>query len=399
MLGVADLTKSLKDGAKNIFKDVTNSGFRIHSGACDVLIVRHKDGLRSSQWHIHLGRDISVQMEQALLCLELGGAVTGLSMSIDDDKRGVFKDTAAALRPSPEQLQALPLKSGYNEACFLVQQLDPADSTWSFRGKIPLGVFLWDASDKIVVVDVEGVVVKGDIWTKSVDVMMATNKSSQPLENVRDGVGPLFSYFDRAGYRLLLLRAAPITRADRVREIINSIRQSEVEQWGRGAAVPASPIITTQSRMGTHLWRRAQDKTIGKLTGSDACRDFKSAALEEISQLFAHDTVAQEGEVGGEGAASQRFPETEDVSEGKCRRRMGEVVFCGGLSPSVEDAKVYVEAGVPKERIFIVDSAGCVLPYTPDNSHHTWASYVDMYPHLQRLFPKVSRVAREGGGR
>eukprot|EP00961_Rhodomonas_salina_P202232 2727507-Rhodomonas_salina.6 len=75
-----------------------------------------------------------------------------------------------------------------------------------------------------------------------------------------------------SGYRVLFLTSAPITRADRVRDTVrspppfrsfpsnlptflasltsvgqmNAIRQAEVQQWGRGASVPASPIMTSQ---------------------------------------------------------------------------------------------------------------------------------------------------------
>jgi len=165
-------------------------------------------------------------------------------MHVDTDNKGFFEACASDLRPTACQLGALQLKSGCNEANFLVEEREPG-GTWVLKGKIPIGVYVWDASDQVVVADIEDVVIKGSIWSKSADVvMLQTNLGS--VESVRDGVGPLFSYLDRAGYRVLLLKATPITRADRVREAINSIRNSELEQWGRGAAVPAAPIITTQ---------------------------------------------------------------------------------------------------------------------------------------------------------
>ena len=235
--------------ARQSFADLTsfvaNTGFRLHSGACDVLIVRHKRALRTSQWHVHLGRDICVRASNnARLLLQVSGNNTDLVMRVDADNKGFFEACASDLRPTVCQLGALPLKSGCNEAHFLVEEQEPG-GTWGLKGKIPIGVYVWDASDRVVVADIEDVVIKGSIWSKSADVVMLQTTLGS-VESVRDGVGPLFSYLDRAGYRVLLLKATPITRADRVREAINSIRNSELEQWGRGAAVPAAPIITTQ---------------------------------------------------------------------------------------------------------------------------------------------------------
>ena len=222
-----------------------NAGFRLHSGACDVLIVRHKDGLRSSQWHVHLGRDVCVQSNRARLSLQLDGSTTGLLMYVDQDNKGFFKDNDHELRPSPHQIDALPLKSGFTEGHFCVEEQDTESDTWSAKGKIAVGVYVWDASDRIVVVDVENVVLKSSIWRKGADVVMMQSTDGS-VEHVREGIGQLLSYLDRAGYRVLLLKAAPITRADRVRDSINTIRCSELEQYGRGAAVPACPIMTTQ---------------------------------------------------------------------------------------------------------------------------------------------------------
>ena len=210
-----------------------------------MLIVRHECVLRTSQWHVHLGRDICVRANDARLRLQLAGNDTELAMHVDADNKGFFEACTSHLCPTAAQLGALPLKSGYNEAHFLVEERAQEDGTWCLKGKIPIGVYVWDALDRIVVADVEDVVIKGNIWSKSADVVMLQTTLGS-IDSVRDGVGPLFSYLDRAGYRVLLLKATPITRADRVREAINSIRHSELEQWGRGAAVPAAPIITTQ---------------------------------------------------------------------------------------------------------------------------------------------------------
>ena len=208
------MTRSLRENAKAVITDVTNKAFRHHSGACDVIIVRHKYGeLRSSLWHVHLGRDVPLQPAKAQLRLELAGASTGLVMRVSDEKKAFFPggdgESTNPLRPSREQLEAIPLKSGHNEGMFRVEE--DVDGACCVKGHIPVGVFLWDVSDRVVVADIEGVVLKTDLWSRT-DLAMRTSKereeSAVGVEHVREGVGQLLSYLDHAGYRILLLKAA-----------------------------------------------------------------------------------------------------------------------------------------------------------------------------------------------
>ena len=75
-------------------------------------------------------------------------------MQIDDARRGVFDESSEressergssefpglllpSLRPSSQQLEALRLKSGYNEAAFVVEEpvVDSAPGKWEVRGQ------------------------------------------------------------------------------------------------------------------------------------------------------------------------------------------------------------------------------------------------------------------------
>jgi len=112
-----------------------------------VEIVRHDDGLRTSQWHVHLGRDFPQHVQ---LHLELAGARTGLTMRVSDEKKAFFPDRAANnLCPGDSQLAAIPLKSGYNQGRFCVEEV--TDGTCTVLGSIAVGVFVWDASDRVIV--------------------------------------------------------------------------------------------------------------------------------------------------------------------------------------------------------------------------------------------------------
>jgi hypothetical protein len=94
-------------------------------------------------------------------------------MQIDDARRGVFDKSSEressergsaecpgllppslppSLRPSSQQLEALQLRSGYNEAAFVVEEpvVDAPPGKWEVRGKTGVGVFLCHASDRML---------------------------------------------------------------------------------------------------------------------------------------------------------------------------------------------------------------------------------------------------------
>jgi hypothetical protein len=141
----------------------------------------------------------------------------------------------------------------------------------------------------------------------------------------------------------------------------------------------------------------------GRLTGNNNQRAFKAAALQEIVSLFATCSLPPGSTV------------VEAEAEAEAEIAGGAQVLCGGFSPSFDDAKVYEAVGVPPHRIFVVNASGRVLPYSSNSGAYssasaspagggggdevrTWESYVEMYPHLQHLFPRVPRASREGGG-
>ena len=406
---IACWTQSIRAGAKKIVNDVANAGFRLHSGACDVLLVRHAEGMRSSPWHVHLGRDTCSQDAQHRLRLEIAGMEAPLTMMIGGDKKGFFDgatgsaaddapDAAAATVPFPEHLAALQplLRSGCNHAALCVEVLDESSGAWTrLLGKIPLSIFVWDATDQIVVADVEGVLVNSDLWSKSSELVSdgtlqkgrglrtmllgaEVGAGSEGRMNVREGVGPLLSYLDRAGYRVLLLKAAPITRADRVREMIQAISKREMEQWGRGAAVPACPILTTQARMGSHLLGKLADTTIGQLSGDSYALAFRASVMRQTLRLF-----QRQGEDGG----------------GEAGQGEGSGVLCGAWCQSLADARVYEGVGVPAHRVFVVDAGGGVMGAGAEegDGQARWVSFVEMYPSLQVSAARASSSGSYGG--
>lgn len=162
MLGLESLTKSIGGVLESVAKESVNS-FRLHSGACDILIVRHGNTLRSSSWHVHTGKDVNVG-ENALVRLHIAGVETEISMRIGDDKKCFFEGGSGDLRPPEEQLAALQLKTGFNDAKFCVVELNGKNMRWDTKAQIPAGIFLWDATDKVVVADIEGPV-EIPIWT------------------------------------------------------------------------------------------------------------------------------------------------------------------------------------------------------------------------------------------
>lgn len=275
---------------------------------------------------------------------------TPLVLQVGEDSKCLLE--GGGVEPSPAQLAGLSLRSGFNAGIFVVQEF--VGEKWEDRKEIPVGFFLWDSSDRVVVMDVEGTVVQGDVWSKSADVLLlSANKqhtaSGVGMETVRDGVAPLLSYLDRAGYRVLFLTAVPLTRAGRVRETLNWIRASERATWGRGAEVPASPVLTTRERMGTVLMRKLADKAVATVGGGATQQaTFKAEALAQVRALF-------------DDGAARRAP------------------FAGGVVGKGDDARAYVEAGgMPAESVFVLDAKGRVESSCPAHDSLVWASYVEM---------------------
>mmetsp|Transcript_58434 Transcript_58434/g.138989 ORF Transcript_58434/g.138989 Transcript_58434/m.138989 type:complete len:381 (-) Transcript_58434:69-1211(-) len=358
-------------GLDSIGSQIT-SCFRLHSGACDVLIVRRSDGsLHSTSLLVHLGRDVPLSsLEDARVVLSINDKETDLVMFVDKESKCVLE--GGGVLPPTELLASLPLKAGFNSATFLVQEL--AARKWHTKKEIPVGVFVWESSDRLVVMDVEGTVVRGDVWSKGADILLLANDKHQTaagvgLENMRDGVAPLLTYLDRAGYRVLFLTAAPLTRAGRVRETLNWIRASERASFGRGAEVPASPVLTTSERMGTVLMRKLADKAVASVGGGATNQaTFKAATLAHILTMF--DEPSRREDTGSSGP------------------------FAGGLCDKPDDAKAYVDAGIPAENVFVLDAEGRVASFSPEHDDLVWASYVEMYGSLQKVFPKAPRLQR-----
>jgi hypothetical protein len=113
--------------------------------------------------------------------------------------------------------------------------------------------------------------------------------------------------------------------------------------------------------------------------------------------------------------------------------------YCGGLCRCSDDARVYKNAGIAADRIFLVSADGQVELYSPETvtsradgsmpqdphqealeraaaggnvaaasqgdsggassstgGGRAWRSFVELYPQLHLLFPRVERVARVG---
>ncbi len=160
-----------------------------------------------------------------------------------------------------------------------------------------------------------------------------------------------------------------------------------------------------------------------------------------------------EEEQGAEAAANrQSAPVSLQGGDGKGGRGKELTVtgrggwYCGGLCRCSDDARVYEEAGIASDRIFLVSADGKVELYSPETREGTsradgsvpqyphqetseggaagsdaavarqgdgigassassagasaapraWGSFVELYPHLHHLFPRVERVARLG---
>ena len=101
----------------------TASVLDFHSGAADVIVIRHVSSsaeveLRSTNWAVHAGRNNKTTLRDETVDVFLNGKETPLVMFVGDDHNCFFE--GGALRPTPEELGQLDLRSGRNLLGFSV---------------------------------------------------------------------------------------------------------------------------------------------------------------------------------------------------------------------------------------------------------------------------------------
>jgi hypothetical protein len=181
---------------------------------------------------------------------------TGTSMVLDRDLICCFDD--GSYRVSSEELEGMGLRPGKNSIRYEMIHSLNNDRRYSVKADI----HLWNAWDKIVVVDIDGTVTKTDVAGFGAEKL--------GYEYIHQGVCEAVSHISKLGYRILFLTSRAITLATSTREFLRSIGFAN-----GGTGMPEFALITTTERFLQSL-----------VVGVRSADKFKTVALMEILRIF-----------------------------------------------------------------------------------------------------------------
>ncbi len=153
---------------------------------------------------------------------------------------------------------------------------------------------------------------------------------------VHDGVVEAISLIAKAGCRIFYLSARPITWVARTREFLQSVGEN-------GARLPEGALVTMK-----HSTKRSL--TIPH-------EEFKSRVLRKVAALFQRSDI----------------------------QRKSPGPFVAGFGNQLTDANAYASAGIPHDRIFLIDSTSKLTVYGTKAEHQ---SYRGLLTTLRQIFPE-----------
>lgn len=216
--------------------------------ATDVVAILHASGHAAcSNFNLAVNKGVLGTVRASV---DINGRATDLVM-MHDAQAGCFVFPGGNLRPEPQVLLSLPLNIGRN-----VMELRVLDNSSGVKIAVFADLWLWQASDRIVVVDVDGTITKSDVrglvasqlqTTTSFlsNALTAANPWTQEIatalntDYTHDGVADALTLIAQSDYRILYLTARPITLADQTREFLASVGRSQ-----NSSVLPDGPLIT-----------------------------------------------------------------------------------------------------------------------------------------------------------
>jgi len=170
------------------------------------------------------------------------------------------------------------------------------------KRSVSASIYLWDSTTKIVVSDIDGTITRSNVLGH---VLPKVNRDWSQKD-----ICQLFTKVHARGYEILYLTSRAIGQSESTRNYLASLRQ---ERCG----LPPGPVITSPYRLFASIVREVI---------THKSQIFKFSMLQSISSLFPP----------------------------------GSHPFNAGFGNSEADCVAYQNAGVPKDRIFIVDYEGAV---------------------------------------
>eukprot|EP00322_Chrysochromulina_rotalis_P014936 CAMPEP_0115833756 /NCGR_PEP_ID=MMETSP0287-20121206/3335_1 /TAXON_ID=412157 /ORGANISM="Chrysochromulina rotalis, Strain UIO044" /LENGTH=433 /DNA_ID=CAMNT_0003287177 /DNA_START=1 /DNA_END=1303 /DNA_ORIENTATION=+ len=299
-------------------------------GALDVIMIRHADGSLSStelfvvfdslaapeSVHVTLNGQVWDMGEFSLQATKVHAAAHFLGPSIEA--------ASASTVPPPELLRHLSgsfghglIRDGRNEICYHV-------GSDRVRQCVRAFLYVWDAATPAVVFDIDGTVTLNDIAGQ-----MANFIDGSPTH---DGVCEMLCQLHARGYHVVYLTSRPLLGPSGIERTRRFLFQVAVD--ATGYRMPPAAVVTT-----THMstWSALTSELSG---GSKA---FKSAALQRIRDAFRPLPL--------EGSDLTSLPGMHTDGGG----------LFAGFGNREKDALAYLSAGVPPERIFLIDTSSRIV--------------------------------------
>lgn len=313
-------------------------------GALDVVVVEHPDGtLLSSAWFV---------VFDAAATGRVGVHINGSSFidaSRSDLHVGIQREPASfaaadsqtssteASVPSAALLAALSasklLRSGRNEVRYSLG--GPGGAC------VRAFLFLWRASVPAVIFDIDGTVTLNDAAGHAANLLPGDASPTHP------GICQLVCELHARGYAVIFLTSRPLLGAAGIERTRRFLFEVAVDQPS-AFRMPPAPVFTTTHR---DMFAALVDELSGK------SKAFKANSLKPLRQAF--EAPASARTLGGVLSGAIGEISSKLSSLGVLPASTGGGLFAG-FGNREKDALAYLSAGVPPERVFLIDTTSKV---------------------------------------
>ncbi len=197
----------------------------------------------------------------------------------------------------------------------------------TLRGRVIVEarIFLYTSTDKIVISDIDGTVTKSDVWGHLLPLI--------GRDWTHPGICSLYTKIAQNGYRILYLTARSVSQVEQTRQFLWGIEQA-------GVRLPQGPVFTAPDRFFTALTQEVTKKA----------HEFKIACLQSILHAFPQHSKP----------------------------------FYAGFGNRIGDVISYTATGIPKHKIFIIDTNSVL------HVCHVRQSYKDLAHLVDHTFPPLA---------
>jgi hypothetical protein len=215
-------------------------------------------------------------------------------------------------------------------------------------GFVEFSIFLWDASSRIVVVDVDGTLTRSSVRGYIETVFLGT------YDYIHVGAVPFLLFLDKLGLKILYLSARPRSHLEETQTLLRNMTEN-------GSYLPAGPLFTHDG---------GRMKTLYMELISETTASFKQSVLQEVSGVYRRVAAAgasggsehkPSGGGGGDAADMPRGSDGAAIADFVDTGYIYKCPFILGIGNKDTDARAYYCAGISLDKIFIMQKSGVVV--------------------------------------